>query len=82
MTSYAQDYAKKYQKNEFLDLSEKAINNFKKDWFGKRALTLASMIFVTGTLMSFIPKIYTFFSGKENPNGQGVYAEAQKRGGK
>ena len=81
MTSYVQDYAKKHQKNNTIDLSDDTIKSFKRNWFGKRALTLASMILLTGTLMSFIPKIYTFFSGKENPNGQGVYAEAQKRGG-
>lgn len=81
--AYVQDYTKKnLSKEGIVNLSEKAINAFRKNWCAKRATIAASMIFLTGIIMSFIPKIYTFFSGDVSPNASGIYKEAQKGGGK
>ena len=44
-------------------------------------MTLASMIFLTGVIMSFIPKLYTLVSGTVNPNASAIYNEAEKKGG-
>ena len=43
---------------------------------------MAAMIFLTGYIMSFIPKLYTLASGGINPAGKAIYAEAEKREGK
>jgi hypothetical protein len=81
--AYIQDYTKNNISQEgVINLSEKAINAFRKNWCAKRATVVGAMIFLTGIIMSFIPKIYTFFSGDVSPNASGIYKEAQKGGGK
>ena len=80
--AYIKDYIKRNAKGDVVDLSTDTIAAFKKNWLGKRAITCASMIVLTGYIMSFIPKLYTLASGKSNPNGEGVYVEAKKREGK
>ena len=88
MSAYAQDYAKTNKivtadtKEEIIDLAQKTIQKFEKQWRGKRGFTMAAMIFLTGYIMSFIPKLYTLASGGINPGGKAIYAEAQKREGK
>ena len=62
-----------------INLADEAINNFKNNWCGKRVFTVGAMIFLTGYIMSFIPKLYTLASGGTNPAGAAIYDEAQKR---
>ena len=79
ITSYAKDYAKKNADNSNnIKITNETISNFKKSWLGKRFVTVASMFFITGILMSFIPKIYTWASGGVNPNASAIYNEAKK----
>lgn len=79
ITSYAKDYSKKFStKDGNVKVSSDLIENFKKSWLGKRFITVASMFFITGILMSFIPKIYTWASGGVNPNASAIYNEAKK----
>ncbi len=79
ITSYAKDYAKKNSNsNGTVKITNETINSFKKSWLGKRFITVASMFFITGILMSFIPKIYTWASGGVNPNASAIYNEAKK----
>lgn len=82
VTAYGNDYVKANTKNGIVDLTASAISKFKTNWVGKRAMTIASMILLTGTIMTFIPKLYTLASGTRNPNGEGVYEEAKRREGK
>lgn len=83
INAFSEDYIKanKTQDN-VIDLAEKTIDSFKKNWVGKRILTIISMIGITGVILSVVPKLYTLASGKDNPNGKAIYAEAQKRGNK
>lgn len=79
ITSYAKDYSKKFStKDGNVKVSSDLIESFKKSWLGKRFITVASMFFITGILMSFIPKIYTWASGGVNPNASAIYNEAKK----
>lgn len=82
ITSYAKDYSKKYStRDNMVKITNDTIGNFKKSWLGKRFITVASMFFITGALMSFIPKIYTWASGGVNPNASAIYDEAKKNDG-
>ena len=79
ITSYAKDYSKKFStSNNLVKITNDTINSFKKSWLGKRFVTAASMFFITGVLMSYIPKIYTWASGGVNPNESAIYDEAKK----
>lgn len=81
INAFIEDYIKTNKtKDNVIDLAEKNIDNFKKNWVGKRILTIVSMLGITGMILSLVPKLYTFASGKDNPNGKAIYAEAQKRG--
>ncbi|MBR3605781.1 MAG: hypothetical protein IKL52_07115 [Candidatus Gastranaerophilales bacterium] len=87
MSAYANDYAKANKQTigndkEVINLAQDAIKKFEKSWRGKRGFTIAAMIFLTGYIMSFIPKLYTLASGGINPGGKAIYAEAEKREGK
>ena len=83
INAYIEDYAKANTgKDGFVNLAKDAIHQFENSARIKRAGTMAAMIFLTGYIMSFIPKLYTFFSGSTNPAGKAIYAEAQKREGK
>ena len=83
ITAYIQDYTKVNKGQDgLINLADESINNFKNSWCGKRILTVGAMIFLTGYIMSYIPKIYTFFSGGINPAGKAIYDEAAKREGK
>ena len=82
MTSYAHDYAKVNEKNGIVDLAKDAIETFKTNRIGRRVLTVASMIGLTGIIMSIIPKLYTLASGDTNPDTLAYANEAQKREGK
>lgn len=77
-TSYYQDLAKKYLKNGDSLIDASKIKDFKISWLGKRGMIIASMIGITGVLMSVIPKIYTWASGGVNPNASAIYDEAGK----
>lgn len=77
--NYAKDFSKKHlSKDSIENVTSETINNFRNLWLGKRAVVIAAMIGITGLAMSFIPKIYTFFSGNVNPNAKEVYKEADK----
>lgn len=76
ITSYAEDFAKKFGEDA-KEITSKSIQSFKTSWLGKRAATFLSMIFITGVLMTQIPKIYTKASGKVNPNASAIYNEAK-----
>ena len=76
--AYVQDFSKKYGKNGVWEAKQNDIQNFKTSFLGKRVLTFASMFAITGVLMSFIPKIYTWASGGVNPNATAIYKEADK----
>ena len=79
ITAYAQDFAKKFSKDgNMLDATKENINNFKNSFLGKRVIAFISMFAITGVLMSFIPKIYTWASGGVNPNASAIYDEAGK----
>ena len=81
--NYSKDYIKRYStKDGIVRVSDENIKNFKNGWIGKRVLTIAGMFFVTGFLMSYIPKIYTWASGGVNPNASAIYDEAKKPNGK
>lgn len=81
--AFTQDYAKKnIDKKGMINLGQEAIENFKNSCRIKRFGTIAAMIFLTGYVMSFIPKLYTLASGGTNPAGKAIYAEAKKREGK
>ena len=87
INAFADDYAKANKKviaddKEIIDLAQQTIKKFEGLWRGKRLYTVAAMIFLTGYIMSFIPKLYTLASGGINPGGKAIYAEAQKREGK
>ncbi|MBQ8635246.1 hypothetical protein IJX73_01735 [bacterium] len=83
ITNYANDYIRtNTTKSNTIDLAEKTINAFQTSWLGKRGLVIGSMIGLTGVALSVIPKLYTFASGKDNPTGKEIYAEAERRGGK
>lgn len=76
ITSYAEDFAKKFG-TDAKGVTSENIASFKSSWLGKRALTVLGMVFITGVLMTQIPKIYTKASGKVNPNASAIYDEAQ-----
>lgn len=76
INSYAEDFAKKYG-SDAKGVTAENIKKFKKSWVGKRLLTIAGMFFITGVLMTQIPKIYTKASGKVNPNASAIYNEAK-----
>lgn len=82
MSSYAQDYAKANNENGVINLAKNAIESFKINRIGRRVLTIASMIGITGVVMSIIPKLYTLASGDTNPDTIAFANEAQKREGK
>ena len=83
INAYADDYAKaNTDKNGIVNLAKEAIDKFRNSGRIKRFGTIAAMIFLTGYIMSFIPKLYTYASGGTNPGGKAIYAEAQKREGK
>jgi len=82
ITNYVTDYIKTNSSaDNGVDLAEKTIKSFQRTWVGRRILTIISMVAVTGIVLSIIPKLYTLASGKDNPSGKAIYAEAQKRGG-
>ena len=58
------------------------VTKFRDNWCGKRIGTVGALIFLTGFIMSFIPKLYTLASGGINPGGKAIYDEAAKREGK
>ncbi len=76
INAYAEDFAKKYGENA-KGITQENINKFKNTWIGRRILTFAGMFFITGVLMTQIPKIYTKASGKVNPNASAIYDEAK-----
>ena len=81
--AYADDFVKENKnKDGLINLSEKAVKEFKDVRCGGRVLTVISMILGTGVIMSFIPKLYTLASGGVNPGGKAFYDEAAKREGK
>ena len=82
MDAYADDYAKANTKNGIVDLANNTVKNFCNNWSIKRVGTIGALIFGTGYIMSFIPKIYTWASGGINPGGKAIYDEAAKREGK
>ena len=82
ITSYVQDYAKANDKNGVVNLTNNVIESFKKNLFGKRVMTVFSMVALTGFIMSFIPKLYTLASGKTNPDTIAFANEAKNREGK
>ena len=73
-SAYINDFTKKFGS----DVNSENIAAFKKSWIGKRMITVASMFFITGILMSQIPKLYTKASGHVNPNASAIYDEAKK----
>lgn len=86
LTAFKDDYItrntiKNDAGEEVINLTKDAISAFKKSWMGKRALTIISMIALTGVVMSIIPKLYTLASGSVNPNAANIYDEAKKREG-
>ncbi len=86
MSAFADDFAKTNKTTvdgkQLINLAQDTIKKFESAWRGKRGFTMAAMIFLTGYIMSFIPKLYTLASGGINPAGKAIYAEAQKREGK
>ena len=60
-----------------INLAQETIQAFKKNWIGKRVLTIISMIALTGVIMSIIPKLYTLASGKKNPDTK-VFTDVAK----
>ena len=82
MDAYADDYAKANTKNGIVDLASDTVKKFCDSWSIKRVGTIGALIFGTGYIMSFIPKIYTWASGGINPGGKAIYDEAAKREGK
>ena len=76
-SAYANDYIKQNKTKDGIDLAEQTINAFKKNWMGKRVLTIISMIALTGVIMSIIPKLYTLASGKKNPDTK-VFTDVAK----
>lgn len=80
INSYAQDFAKKYSKDNIIKATQKNIDSFRNNWIGKRLIVAFSMFAFTGFLMTFIPKIYTKVSGNINPNAVAIYNEAEKEG--
>lgn len=80
INAYTEDYAKKNtDKNGIVKLTQKTIDQFRDVARIKRFGIVAAMIFLTGYIMSFIPKLYTLASGGTNPAGAAIYDEAQKR---
>lgn len=91
ISAYMEDFAEANLKDvsqgnglskKFVELSKNAIESFEETWLGKRITVVASMIVLTGVVMSIIPKLYTLASGGVNPNAASIYNEAQKREGK
>lgn len=76
IVNYMQDFAKSNTQDGKINVSKETVDKFKNFNVAKRSLIVASMFFVTGFAMSFIPKIYTFFSGSINPNATAIYDEA------
>lgn len=75
--NYATEFAKDYEKQAKTSGGVN-LENFKTTWIGRRIFTVASMFFITGVLMSAIPKLYTKVSGNVNPNAVAIYDEAKK----
>ncbi len=69
-----------YTKKQLHNLDSNAlISKFKNNYIGKRLTTVALMVTITGILMSYIPKLYTWASGGVNPNAKAIYNEADKK---
>lgn len=77
ISAYADDFTKKLNKDGFEQVTQDAINSFKRTWIGKRHFIFASMFAVTAIVVSFVPKLYTMASGKINPNASAIYNEAK-----
>ena len=78
IADYVNDFAK-HTKNRLFNLSDDTlISNFKAGYMANRILTVACMVFITGKLMGYIPRLYTWASGAVNPNAKAIYNEAQK----
>ena len=75
--NYVNDF-KKCLKEDGSLFSSDTVSKFKTGWLGKRLALIVSMVGVTGFLMSFVPKLYTHFSGNVNPNAKAIYNEADK----
>lgn len=71
ITAFMNDFKK-------FGMDKSKLSEFKNTWIGKRILTVAGMIFITGILMAQIPKLYTLASGRINPNATAIYDEAEK----
>lgn len=76
-SAFANDYIKQNKTEEGINLARETIQAFKKNWIGKRILTIISMIALTGVIMSIIPKLYTLASGKKNPDTK-VFTDVAK----
>ena len=76
-SAFANDYIKQNKTEEGINLAQETIQAFKKNWIGKRVLTIISMIALTGVIMSIIPKLYTLASGKKNPDTK-VFTDVAK----
>ncbi|MBQ4646259.1 MAG: hypothetical protein IJB79_02810 [Candidatus Gastranaerophilales bacterium] len=83
ISAYAEDYTKANKADDgIINLATEAIDKFRNVWTMKRLGTIGALIFGTGFIMSFIPKLYTLASGGVNPGGKAIYDEAAKREGK
>ena len=76
-SAFANDYIKQNKTEKGINLAQETIQAFKKNWIGKRVLTIISMIALTGVIMSIIPKLYTLASGKKNPDTK-VFTDVAK----
>lgn len=78
IANYVNDFAT-FTKDKVHNLdSEGLLTKFKNNYIGKRVLTIACMFVITGKLMSYIPRLYTWASGGINPNAKNIYNEASK----
>lgn len=83
INAFAEDYAKANKGADgVINLAKENIDKFRDSWCLKRLGVVTAMIFLTGYIMSFIPKLYTLASGGINPAGKAIYDEAAKREGK
>ena len=83
ISAFIDDYANTNKDEKgFINLATETNSKFKDTWTSKRIGTIGALIFGTGIIMSFIPKLYTLASGGINPGGKAIYDEAAKREGK
>ena len=77
--NFIKDFVSKNSSEEKIKLNSDVTRMYRNSWLGKRAVIIACMFFITGVLMSLIPKLYTALSGKTNPNAVAIYNEADKQ---